>query len=300
MIYTVTVNPAIDYVIHADNIILGQVNRTQGEEIYFGGKGINVSVVLNNLGIKSTALGFIAGFTGEAIENGVSALGIKTDFTKLQNGITRINVKIKSAQETDINGQGPDISDDEIDQLFAKIDKIQDGDILILAGSIPNTLPEDLYERILEKVCNKKIYFVVDATKDLLVNTLKFKPFLVKPNNFELGEIFGKTLTSDDDIVFYAKKLQELGAKNVLVSLAAKGAILITETGECFKTGTPQGKVKNSVGAGDSMVAGFIAGYLEKGDYGYALKFGTAAGSATAFSEGLGSKDLIMQLLSTL
>lgn len=300
MIYTVTFNPAIDYIMRIDKLNSGEVNRTQSEEIYFGGKGINVSVVLNELGIESAALGFIAGFTGDAIENGISKTGIRTDFVHLKSGYSRINVKIKADNETDLNGQGPKISNEEIDELFAKLDRLTGGDILILAGSIPGTLPEDIYERILERLSNRGIRFVVDATKELLVNVLKYKPFFVKPNNHELGEIFGITLSTDEQIIEYGKKLQEMGAVNVLISMAGDGSILIDENGEVHKMGVAKGKVVNSVGAGDSMVAGFLAGYLAKHDYEYALKLGTASGGATAFSNGLAKKDDIYRLLETL
>lgn len=300
MIYTVTFNPALDYVIKVDNLTLGMVNRTTKEDVYYGGKGINVSVVLNNLGMKSIALGFVAGFTGEAIEKGIKKMGIATDFISLQEGMSRINVKIKSKEESEINGQGPVIHEDELKAMFQKLGQLKDGDILVLAGSIPATLPLDIYERIMESLQEKEIRIVVDATKDLLVNVLKYHPFLIKPNNHELGEIFGKTLTTDEEIVFYGKKLQEMGARNVLISMAGDGSILLAETGEVYRMGVPKGEVKNSVGAGDSMVAGFIAGYSEKEDYEWALKLGTATGSATAFSEGLAQKELVMDLLKQL
>ena len=235
-------------------------------------------------------------------------MGIETGFIHLKSGLSRINVKIKSLKanvnnkkkkiETEINGQGPDISQEELERLLKKIANIQKGDILVLAGSIPNTLPSDIYEKIMEKLENKGIQIVVDATKDLLVNVLKYHPFLIKPNNHELGDIFGKVLKTDDEILFCAKELQKKGAKNVLVSLAKDGALLVTNEGEMYRIGVPKGDVKNSVGAGDSMVAGFIAGYLEKEDYEYALKMGTAAGSATAFSYGLAQKGDVMDLLN--
>ena len=299
MIYTVTFNPAIDYVIHTGKMKIGSVNRSESEEIYFGGKGINVSFVLNELGIKSKALGFIAGFTGEAIEKGVAAKGIETDFVHLGNGFSRINVKIKSDNETELNGQGPKINEADLDLLFNKLDKLQDEDTIVLAGSIPNSLPSDIYEKILEFLSNRKIKTVVDATKDLLKNVLKYKPFLIKPNNHELGEMFGVTLTTNEEIAEYASKLKEMGARNVLVSMAGNGALLLDENGKTHICGVCKGTVKNSVGAGDSMVAGFIAGSLE-GDYEYALKLGTAAGGATAFSDGLAQKDDIYRLLKQL
>lgn len=299
MIYTVTFNPAIDYVVRTGEMKVGAVNRTESEEIYFGGKGLNVSIILNELGIKSEALGFVAGFTGEAIENGMAKDGIKTDFVHLDNGFSRINVKIQSSFETEINGQGPEISEENIEELFKKLNKIQDGDTIVLAGSIPASLPSDIYERILEYLKNKKIRAIVDATGDLLMNVLKYKPFLIKPNNFELEEIFGVELKTAEDVSEYALKLKEMGAVNVLVSMAGDGAILADENGKIHACGVCSGTVKNSVGAGDSMVAGFIAG-CEKKSYEYALKLGTAAGGATAFSDGLAKKDLIYSLLEQL
>lgn len=299
MVYTVTFNPAVDYIVHTKQLIAGATNRSDSEEIYFGGKGINVSIVLSELGIKSKALGFVAGFTGEAIENGVAEKGIDADFVHLNEGFSRINVKIKSGEETELNGQGPKITDEAIRELYAKLDEIQDGDTLVLAGSIPSSLPADIYERILERLSGKKIRAVVDATKDLLLNVLKYRPFLIKPNNFELGEIFGVEMKSTEDIVKYAGKLKEMGAQNVLVSMAGDGAVLLDENGKTHVCGVCSGKVKNSVGAGDSMVAGFVAG-CEKGDYEYALKLGTASGGATAFSEGLAEKDRIYELLGQL
>lgn len=300
MIYTVTFNPAIDYVVHADDMQVGAVNRSRQEEVYFGGKGINVSVVLHELGLASKALGFVAGFTGEAIEQGLRADGIETDFIHLEKGFSRINVKIKSGEETELNGQGPEIPEDKLRQLFDQLEQVQDGDTIILAGSIPASLPADVYEQILRHLSGKQVRAVVDATRDLLVNVLKYKPFLIKPNNFELGEIFGVPLKDNvDEIVRYAGKLQEMGARNVLVSMAGDGAVLLDENGGVHACGVCKGTVKNSVGAGDSMVAGFVAG-CETGDYDYALKLGTATGGATAFSEGLAKKELIAELLQQL
>lgn len=299
MVYTVTFNPAIDYVVHTGEMKLGATNRSEREEMYFGGKGINVSIVLRELGIDSKALGFTAGFTGEAIEKGLADMGIDTDFVRLDSGNSRINVKIKSAQETELNGQGPDIDDKAISALFEKLNMLSDGDTLILAGSIPSSLPSDIYQRILESLSGKKIKAVVDATKDLLLNVLQYKPFLVKPNNHELGEMFGVELKTDEEIEKYARKLQDMGAVNVLISMAGDGAMLIDEYGKMHRCGVCKGTVKNSVGAGDSMVAGFTAGVLS-GDYEYALKLGTAAGGATAFSDGLATKKKIAELLKTL
>lgn len=299
MVYTVTFNPAIDYVIHVDEVKLGETNRSACEELYFGGKGINVSIVLRELEIESKALGFTAGFTGEAIENGLAEMGIATDFVRLQKGNSRINVKIKSSEETELNAQGPDIDDEAVTALFEKLDCLKDGDSLILAGSIPSSLPSNMYERILHRLSGKNIKVVVDATKDLLLNVLKYKPFLIKPNNHELGEMFGVELKTDEEIELYARKLQKMGAVNVLISMAGDGAMLIDEFGKTHRCGVCKGKVRNSVGAGDSMVAGFVAGSFN-GDYEYALKLGTAAGGATAFSDGLAAKDKIFELLDTL
>lgn len=299
MIYTVTFNPAIDYIVHTGQMQVGQVNRSQGEELYFGGKGINVSFVLHELGLPSKALGFVAGFTGAAIEAGIQEQGIATDFVHLDSGFSRINVKIKSGEETELNGQGPNISEAAVAELFEKLNQLQDGDILILAGSIPNTMPADSYEKILAHLSDKNIKVVVDATKDLLLKVLPYHPFLIKPNNHELGELFGVTLHSIEEIATYAKKLQEMGAQNVLISMAGDGALLIDETGKQHVCGVCKGTVKNSVGAGDSMVAGFVAGSMH-GDYEAALKLGTAAGGATAFSEGLAQRAEIERLLQQL
>ena len=299
MVYTVTFNPAIDYVVKTDKMKSGEVNRANEEKMYFGGKGINVSLVLRELGIKSRAFGFIAGFTGEAIENGLVSQGIETGFVRLKNGFSRINVKIKSDEETELNGRGPDIPDDAVAELFERLEMIKDGDTLVLAGSIPPSLPSDIYEKILAHLEGRKIRTVVDATKDLLLNVLKYHPFLVKPNNHELGEMFGVKLETTEQIAEYAGKLRDMGARNVLVSMAGDGALLLDENGKIHTCGVCKGTVKNSVGAGDSMVAGFIAG-SENGDYEYALKLGTACGGATAFSEGLAKKDDIFRLLETI
>ncbi len=300
MIYTVTFNPALDYAIRMESLNLGMVNRSSAEAVYYGGKGINVSTVLKNIGVDSVALGFVAGFTGKEIEEGVKNMGVSTDFIKLPEGMSRINVKIKAEQETEINGQGPKISMEQVEKLFEKLDKLEKGDCLVLAGTIPASLPSDIYEQIMDRLKDKEIHIVVDATKDLLLNVLKYHPFLIKPNNHELGEMFGVVLKTDEEIVEYAKKLQERGARNVLISMAGDGAILLTETKEVYKMGVPKGTVVNSVGAGDSMVAGFVASYFKEHDYLKALKFGTATGSATAFSEGLATMDKVEELLKTL
>ena len=300
MIYTVTFNPAVDYVVHTDEMKTGMTNRSTKEEVYFGGKGINVSVILNELGVKSRALGFVAGFTGDAVEKGISDQGIETDFIHLKRGLTRINVKIKADDETELNCSGPDIDEESVNILFEKLDKLEKGDILILAGSIPKSLPADIYARILEKMSAKGVSAAVDATGKLLLNVLEYKPFVVKPNNFELGDMFGVELHGTDEVIEYAKKLRSMGAVNVLVSMAGDGAVLVDENDQVHVCGVCSGTVKNSVGAGDSMLAGFIAGYSEKHDYSYALKLGTAAGGATAFSDGLASGSYIRELFETL
>lgn len=262
-----------------------------------GGKGNNVSVILSNLGHSSKALGFTAGFTGEALENMLKEFGCDTAFIRLPEGSTRINVKINAGEETEINGQGPVITEEAQSALFEQLDALKEEDILVLAGSIPNTLPSDIYERILEHLQGRGIHFVVDATKELLLKVLKYHPFLIKPNNHELGEMFGVTLKTRDEIVTYAKKLQEMGAENVLVSMAGDGAILLTEDGIIYKAKPPKGKVLNSVGAGDSMVAGFLTGYLNTGDYEKAFRLGVVTGSATAFQYWLATKEDIVALM---
>ena len=297
MIYTVTFNPALDYVVFLDDLKLGDVNRSTRESIFYGGKGINVSTILNTLGLETTALGFVAGFTGKAIEDGLAAQGIHTDFIHLPEGNSRINVKVKHGDETEINGQGPVITEEAINELFAKLATLTKEDILVLAGSIPNTLPEDIYEKILARLESKGIRVVVDATKDLLLNVLKYHPFLIKPNNHELGEMFGTVCKTDEDIVHYAKKLQEKGAVNVLISMAGDGAILLDEHGKVYQGRPPKGEVLNSVGAGDSMVAGFVTGYLNTGDYEKAFELGIATGSASAFEYWLAEKEDVVKLL---
>lgn len=296
MIYTVTFNPAIDYVVYTDEISAGEVNRANEEKIFFGGKGINVSLVLNELDVKSKALGFTAGFTGTAIENGIREKGVETDFIHLENGFSRINVKIKNDTETEINGKGPDIDKSSLDKLYKKLGELSNGDTLVLAGSIPDSLPKDIYEKILEMLSGKNIRTVVDATKELLLNTLKYKPFLVKPNIHELGEMFGVKINSVDEAEEYARRLRETGACNVLVSMGKDGALLLDEHGKTHFRGAHKGEVKNSVGAGDAMVAGFLAG-LEQDGYESALKLATAAGSATAFSYGLAEQEDILKLM---
>lgn len=298
MIYTVTFNPAIDYLIYVPELVLGSIIRSEKEKTFCGGKGINVSLVLQELGIESTAMGFIAGFTGSAIEQALGGGAIHTDFVHLKEGLTRINVKIRSEYETDINGQGPAISEGDIKSLLGKLEGLQPGDTLVLAGSIPNTLPSDIYEKIMQLLSGTGVRFVVDATKDLLLNSLKYRPFLVKPNNDELSEMFGVKIDTPEEALRYAGKLREMGAVNVLVSMGGKGAVLADENGKAYYMPAINGKVVNTVGAGDSMVAGFLAGYTQKADYAYALQLGTAAGGATAFGEGLATKDEIFRLLN--
>lgn len=300
MIYTVTFNPSLDYIVKLDTFKTGEVNRTKTELLYCGGKGINVSIVLKNLGFTSKALGFIAGFTGKEIEKRLNDLGCESDFIELVNGLSRINVKVKAEEESEINGQGPLIDKAALDALFTQLNTLTAGDTLVLAGSIPNTLPSDIYERIMAHLMDKDIHIIVDATCSLLLNVLKYKPFLIKPNNHELGEMFGVTLKSDDEIITYAKKLQDLGAQNVLISMAGAGAILLTSNKDVYKSQAPKGTVINSVGAGDSMVAGFLAGYLESGNLQKAFKMGVATGSASAFSEELATKAEVEKLFNAL
>ena len=297
MIYTVTFNPALDYVVRLPAFEPGAVNRTESEDIQLGGKGINVSCVLGQLGFKSVALGFVAGFTGEAVEAGLARRGVNADFIRLPEGLTRINVKIKASVETEINGQGPAIPAGALEELFRKLERLAAGDVLVLAGSIPASLPSDIYQRILARLAPKGVLCAVDATGELLVKVLPYRPFLIKPNNHELGEIFGRTLSTDEEIVECARLLQQKGARNVLVSMAGDGALLLDEGGNVHRLEAFKGKVKNSVGAGDSMVAGFIAGWLEKGDYAWALRLGSACGSATAFSDALATRAEIEALL---
>ena len=300
MINTITLNPSLDYIVKVDDFKAGHVNRTSKEDIYPGGKGINVSIVLKNLGVKNRALGFTAGFTGEEIEKLVANHGVDNEFIRLEKGMSRINVKLKSKEESEINGMGPDISKNDIEKLYEKLEALKAGDFVVLAGSIPNTLPDDIYETIMKDFKDKEINFVVDATKDLLLNVLKYKPFLIKPNHHELGEMFNVELKNKEEIIIYAKKLQEIGARNVIISMAGDGAILIEENGEITISDTPKGTLVNSVGAGDSMVGGFLAGIAENKNIKEAFKIGVATGSASAFSEGLATRDKVEELLKQL
>ena len=296
MIYTVTFNPSIDYIVSVQDFKLGLTNRTDSELLLPGGKGINVSTMLHNLGIANTALGFIAGFTGEEIRRGVESLGVRAAFITLGEGISRINLKLKSIDGTEINGQGPDIPKAAVEKLMTQLDGLTAEDTLVLAGSIPATLPNDIYEKIMARLQDRGVRIVVDATRDLLLKVLVHHPFLIKPNNHELGEIFGVTLSTRREVIPYARKLQERGARNVLVSMAGEGAVLLAEDGNVFEAEAPKGVLKNGVGAGDSMVAGFLAGYGESGDYAQAFRMGVASGSASAFSEQLATKAEIEDL----
>ena len=296
MVYTVTFNPSLDYIVSMEGFQLGKTNRTAKEQMLPGGKGINVSTVLKNLGIPNIALGFSAGFTGEEIKRRVEEMGLASDFINLQNGYSRINVKMKDFDGTEINGQGPDISPSETEKLLEKLDGLKEGDVLVLAGSIPRTMPDSIYSDILRRLDGKGILTVVDATGELLLHVLEYSPFLIKPNNHELGEIFQVKLETREDVVPYARKLQEKGARNVLVSMAGQGAVLLDEMGQVHMLPAPKGKLVNAVGAGDSMVAGFLAGWLTKKDYEYAFRMGISAGSASAFSENLATKKEIEEV----
>lgn len=300
MIYTVTLNPSLDYIMHLDSLKINTMNRSNKEEVYPGGKGINVSIVLDILNVPNKALGFMAGFTGHEIERLVHQYGVESDFITLDRGTSRINVKLSETFETDINGVGPQVTPQDLRELLEKLEPLKDGDFLVLAGSIPNGISEDIYKKIMKSLADKKIYFIVDTTKEPLLSTLKYKPFLVKPNRYELAETFGVELKNETDIVLYGQKLQELGAQNVLISLGENGAILLTSDGDIINAPVLKGDVMNSVGAGDSMVAGFIAGYTKTKDFAKALKLGVAAGSATAFSPWLATKDAIDELFMRL
>ena len=300
MIYTVTFNPSLDYIVDVENFRLGMTNRTCSEQMMAGGKGINVSIVLKNLDIRSTALGFIAGFTGEEIRRQVAELGIFAEFIAIPEGLSRINLKLRSIDGTEINGMGPTIGQPQLDALYEKLDTLTEKDTLVLAGSIPASMPSSIYSDILVRLQDKGVTFVVDATKELLTNVLCYKPFLIKPNNHELGELFGVTLSTRESVVPYARRLQEQGARNVLVSMAGQGAVLVAEDGSVYMTPAPKGTLVNAVGAGDSMVAGFLAGWQERHDYGHAFRMGVAAGSASAFSKYLATREEVEQVYAQL
>lgn len=300
MIYTVTFNPSLDYIVTVKEFALGKTNRTVTEQMLPGGKGINVSTVLANLGIESTALGFTAGFTGEEIVKRVQNLGFTCDFIRVPEGFSRINIKMKDFDGTEINGKGPVIGAAEVEQLFRRLDQLKEGDVLVLAGSIPASMPDSTYRDIMNRLSDKGILFVVDATGELLLNVLEYHPFLIKPNNHELGEIFGVQLKTREAVIPYARKLRERGARNVLVSMAGQGAVLVDENGAVYELPAPLGKLVNAVGAGDSMVAGFLAGWMFKKEYLHAFKMGIAAGSASAFSELLATEAEIIRVYDSL
>ena len=293
MIYTVTFNPSLDYIVSVDDFKLGRTNRTDSEYLLPGGKGINVSTVLRNLGIENTALGFVAGFTGTEVVKRLEALGVTNGFIQIEEGFTRINLKLKSIDGTEINGQGPVIGEEKVQMLMEQLCRLGEGDVLFLSGSIPSSMPDDAYQKIMKLLDGKGVLTAVDATKDLLMNVLPYHPFLIKPNNYELGEIFGVELMTRDSVVPYGKKLQEMGAQNVLISMAGEGAVLIAADGSVFDAPAPKGTLVNGVGAGDSMVAGFMAGWMQKQDYEHAFFMGIAAGSASAFSKNLATKEEI-------
>lgn len=296
MIYTVTFNPSLDYIVSVENFRLGLTNRTDSELLLPGGKGINVSIVLMNLGIPSTALGFVAGFTGDEVVRRLTEMGVESGFIGIEEGFTRINLKLQSIDGTEINGQGPKISGEKVQMLMEQLGRLEEDDVLFLSGSIPASMPDDAYQKIMERLDNRNVRIVVDATKDLLLNVLPYRPFLIKPNNHELGEIFDVELTARSEVIPYARKLQDRGAQNVLVSMAGEGAVLVAADGNIYEAPAPKGVLINGVGAGDSMVAGFMAGYMEKEDYEYAFHMGLAAGSASAFSEHLATKEEILKV----
>ena len=297
MIYTVTFNPSLDYIVSVSDFKLGLTNRTDSELLLPGGKGINVSTVLQNLGIANTAFGFTAGFVGEEVRKEVEQLGVKAEFISLDEGVSRINLKLKSIDGTEINGRGPKIPREAVDALMTQLDRLGADDTLVLAGSIPASMPDDIYQRILERIQGRGVLTVVDATRDLLVKVLPYHPFLVKPNNHELGDIFGVKLSTREEVVPYGRKLQEMGAQNVLISMAGEGAVLIAAGGQSMGAPAPKGTLVNGVGAGDSMVAGFLTGWMEKKDYVHAFHMGIAAGSASAFSENLATREEVLQVL---
>ncbi len=300
MIYTITFNPSLDYIVSCDDFKLGQTNRASKELIFPGGKGINVSIVLRNLGLDNTALGFLSGFSGQEIKRLIEKEGIKNEMIMINNGFSRINIKLRSKEESELNGIGPVIDGDSLKLLYEKLDALNSEDILVLAGSIPSSLSQTIYSDILNHLKDKHMKIVVDATKELLLNVIPFKPFLIKPNNHELGDLFGVTLNTKEEVIPYAKKLQEMGARNVLVSMAKDGALLVDENGDVHQSLPPKGKLVNSVGAGDSMVAGFIYGYLTYQNYDEAFKYGLCAGSASAFSENLATLEEVKNLYKTI
>lgn len=298
MIFTVTFNPSLDYIVRVDEMRLGTINRTNYEQLLPGGKGINVSIVLGNLGHPSRALGFSAGVTGAALEKLLADTGVDADLVHVKAGFTRINAKVKAIEETELNGQGPRIAPEDVDALFSKLDVLGQDDTLVISGSVPNTLPSDMYEQVMERLAGRGVRIVVDAERDLLTRVLPYRPFLVKPNNHELGDIFGVTLKTRDEVVPYARRMQEMGAQNVLVSMAGEGGVLVAADGQVYQSPAAKGTVVNSVGAGDSCVAGFLAGLMETGSYQTAFRMGLAAGSASAFSDHLATRPEVEDLMS--
>ena len=298
MIFTVTFNPSLDYIVRVDEMRLGTINRTNYEQLLPGGKGINVSIVLGNLGHPSRALGFSAGVTGVALEKLLAGAGVDADLVHVKEGFTRINAKVKAVEETELNGQGPRIAPEDVDALFSKLDVLGQDDTLVISGSVPNTLPSDMYEQVMERLAGHGVRIVVDAERDLLTRVLPYRPFLVKPNNHELGDIFGVTLKTRDEVVPYARRMQEMGAQNVLVSMAGEGGVLVAADGQVYQSPAAKGTVVNSVGAGDSCVAGFLAGLMETGSYQTAFRMGLAAGSASAFSDHLATRPEVEDLMS--
>ncbi len=298
MVYTLTLNPALDYVMKTGALSFDNINRSKGETLSYGGKGINVSVILSRLGIENKALGFLAGFTGKQLEKMLISDGIGCGFVYLENGNTRINVKIRAEKELDINADGPQIKEADIERLLEKLNCVKAGDFVVIAGALPENAPQNAYEIVLSRLEKRGVNFVVDATGGLLKSVLKYKPFLIKPNHLELSALFKADAETDEEIEKYARQLQADGAKNVLVSRAEKGALLIDENGGVSKIGAVTGELINSVGSGDSMVAGFIAGYIKTGSFEYALKLGNACGAATAFSPLLADKNKINELLN--
>lgn len=298
MIFTVTFNPSLDYIVRVDEMRLGTINRTNYEQLLPGGKGINVSIVLGNLGHPSRALGFSAGVTGVALEKLLADAGVDADLVHVKEGFTRINAKVKAAEETELNGQGPRIAPEDVDALFSKLDVLGQDDTLVISGSVPNTLPSDMYEQVMERLAGRGVRIVVDAERDLLTRVLPYRPFLVKPNNHELGDIFGVTLKTRDEFVPYARRMQEMGAQNVLVSMAGEGGVLVAADGQVYQSPAAKGTVVNSVGAGDSCVAGFLAGLMETSSYQTAFRMGLAAGSASAFSDHLATRPEVEDLMS--
>lgn len=298
MIFTVTFNPSLDYIVRVDEMRLGTINRTNYEQLLPGGKGINVSIVLGNLGHPSRALGFSAGVTGVALEKLLADAGVDADLVHVKEGFTRINAKVKAVEETELNGQGPRIAPEDVDALFSKLDVLGQDDTLVISGSVPNTLPSDMYEQVMKRLAGHGVRIVVDAERDLLTRVLPYRPFLVKPNNHELGDIFGVTLKTRDEVVPYARRMQEMGAQNVLVSMAGEGGVLVAADGQVYQSPAAKGTVVNSVGAGDSCVAGFLAGLMETGSYQTAFRMGLAAGSASAFSDHLATRPEVEDLMS--